>query len=87
MSNYDKENLFAKILRGKIECEKVFEDDEVLAFKDKFPNAPIHVLVIPKGEYISFVDFSTKAGAESVGRFFEKVAKIAEDLGLNEKGI
>jgi len=84
---YDSDNIFAKILRGEMDCEKIYEDDDVLAFKDKFPDAPVHVLVVPKGEYVSFDDFSAKAGAEVIGKFFEKVAKIARDeLGLMENG-
>lgn len=86
MQNYDKNNIFAKILKGEISCEKIYEDDEVLAFKDKFPSATIHVLVVPKGEYVSFIDFADKAGFEKVGRFFNKVAKVADILGLTEKG-
>lgn len=83
---YDKNNIFAKILKGEISCDKVYEDEEVMAFYDKYPNAKVHVLVVPKGEYVSFVDFANKAGAEKVGAFFEKVAKVAELLGLEEKG-
>ena len=84
---YDKNNVFAKILRDEIPCEKIYEDDDVLAFNDKFPSAPIHVLVIPKGEYTSFDDFVSQAGAEKVGSFFATAAEIARDkLGLLEKG-
>ena len=57
MAEYDDDNIFAKILRGEIPCEKVYEDDYVLAFNDIDPKAPIHILVIPKGKYISIVDF------------------------------
>ncbi len=58
---YDRNNIFARILRGEIPCKKVFEDEHVLAFHDISPQSPTHVLVIPKGEYVSFDDFSAKA--------------------------
>lgn len=83
---YDKDNIFAKIIRGEIHSDKVYEDDKVVAFKDLHPAAPIHVLVIPKGEYISFNDFAVKAGAEEVKSFFSAVQKIAEQQGLDESG-
>ena len=56
--SYDKENIFAKILRGEIPCDKIYEDEYVLSFKDIRPQAPSHALVIPKGEYIDINDFS-----------------------------
>ncbi len=84
--NYDKDNIFAKIISGEIASEKIYEDDDVFAFNDAYPDAPIHVLVVPKGEYVSFADFSAKAGAESVGNFFEKVGQIAKQLGLEDGG-
>jgi len=84
---YDSENIFAKILRGDIPNNTVHEDSDVLAFADIQPQKPVHVLVIPKGEYVSFDDFSSKAGAEAVGRFFEKVGMIArEKLNLSSNG-
>lgn len=81
---YDSENIFAKILDGDIPCKKVYEDVFALAFHDIAPAAPVHVLVIPKGEYSSFADFTAKAGAKSVGQFFESVNKVIETLGLKE---
>lgn len=83
---YDPNNVFAKILRGEIPCQRVYEDDRVLAFHDIYPKAPIHVLVIPKGNYLSFTDFATQTAPEELGVFFQTVAKIAADLGLPEKG-
>lgn len=83
---YDPENIFAKILRGEIPNTTVYEDDEVLAFEDIAPQAPVHVLVIPKGEYISFSDFSANAPADVVGRFFSRVGAIAAELGVAEDG-
>ncbi len=72
MAEYDDDNIFAKILRGEIPCEKVYEDDYVLAFNDIDPKAPIHILVIPKGKYISIVDFGE---SEKDGENFVKKAK------------
>lgn len=83
---YDRENIFAKIIRGEFDCDKVYEDDKILAFKDKFPTAPVHVLVVPKMEYISFDDFITKAAAEDIDYFFKKVREIAHSAELGEKG-
>ena len=64
--NYDKNNIFAKILRGEIPCEKIYEDEFVLAFHDINPQKKVHALVIPKGEYIDLDDFSEKASAKEV---------------------
>lgn len=83
---YDKNNIFAKILRGEIPCKKVHEDEFVLAFEDIAPAAPIHVLVIPKGEYISFNDFVTRAPEALSKGFFASVQKIAAKLKLEENG-
>jgi histidine triad (HIT) family protein len=83
---YDKDNLFAKILRGEIPCAKVYEDDFALAFHDINPQAPHHILVIPKGEYISWVDFSVKAPDELIAGFVRAVGKVARDLGVEEEG-
>ena len=80
MPAYDKDNIFAKILRGEIPSDVVYEDDNVLAFNDITPAAPVHVLVIPKGEYISFDDFAKKADAATVDTFFKTVQHIAEDV-------
>jgi histidine triad (HIT) family protein len=83
---YDENNIFAKILRGDIPCQKVFEDDHVLAFNDISPKAPVHVLVIPKGKYISIDDFGASAPAEEVKAFYAAVAKIAADKNLKSDG-
>lgn len=83
---YDSNNVFAKILRGEIPCGKVYEDDYVLAFNDINPQAPVHILVIPKGAYISISDFGARATAQEVAGFFTAVSKIAEDKGLTESG-
>ncbi len=83
---YDPDNIFAKILRGEIPCKKVFEDEHVLAFDDINPQAPVHVLVIPKGAYESLDDFSQDASEEEIAAFFRAVGKIARDLGAAENG-
>lgn len=83
---YDTNNIFAKILRGEIPCNKVYEDEFALAFHDINPQAPIHVLVIPKGDYVSMADFSAEAPAELMVGFFRAVGKVADELGLVEPG-
>jgi histidine triad (HIT) family protein len=83
---YDDSNIFARILRGEIPARKVFEDDWVLAFHDINPQAPTHVLVIPKGRYCSFADFSALASPEEIAGFVRAVGKLAKDLGLETDG-
>ncbi len=83
---YDPSNIFAKILRGEIPNKTVYEDDTILAFHDIAPKTPIHVLVIPKADYIDMHDFSSRANANEIGYFFNKVGEIARDLGLAESG-
>ena len=84
--SYSDDNIFAKILRKEIPCEKVYEDDHCLAFKDINPQAKIHVLVVPKGKYLSFDDFSQNASGEEISSFFKAVGKIAKDLDLSTEG-
>ncbi len=83
---YDPENIFAKILRGDIPCDKVYEDDTAFAFKDINPQTPVHVLVIPKGSYVSLDDFSQNATDAEVSGFFRAVGAIARELGVAEGG-
>ena len=84
--SYDDNNIFARILRGEIPNDTVYEDDAVLAFRDISPQAPVHVLVIPKGAYASLDDFPRDASAEEVGNFFKTVGEIARSLGLDQDG-
>lgn len=84
--SYDNNNIFARILRGEIPCNKVYEDEFALAFHDISPQAPVHVLVIPKGEYVSFDDFSRDASPEFMAGFYRAAQKVAEQLGLPEGG-
>ena len=83
---YDDQNIFAKILRGEIPCNKVYEDDYALAFHDIQPQAPVHVLVIPKGPYVSMADFSAQGSTEEVAGFFKAVGEVARQLNLDEPG-
>ena len=83
---YDDSNIFARILRGELPCKKVYEDEQVLAFHDINPQAPTHILVIPKGPYVSWDDFSKNAPAEEIAAFVRAVGAIARDAGLVEPG-
>lgn len=83
---YDDTNIFAKILRGDIPCDKVYEDHHALAFHDINPQAPVHVLVIPKGAYVSMDDFTAEAPAETVAGFFKAVGEVARRLGVTDAG-
>jgi diadenosine tetraphosphate (Ap4A) HIT family hydrolase len=83
---YDDDNIFAKILRGEIPCGKVFEDEHALAFRDINPLSPNHILVIPKGLYVSWDDFSAKASEAEIAGFVRAVGTVARDAGLVEPG-
>jgi diadenosine tetraphosphate (Ap4A) HIT family hydrolase len=86
MTAYDESNVFAKILRGEIPNDTVYEDEHVLAFRDINPQAPTHVLIIPKGKYISSDDFFNEASEEEIVAFTRAAGKIARDLGVQESG-
>jgi diadenosine tetraphosphate (Ap4A) HIT family hydrolase len=75
---YDKNNIFAKIIRGEVPAKKVFEDEKTLAFYDIHPKAAVHILVIPKGEYLHFSDFCTKASQDKIVHFWKIVSQIAD---------
>ena len=83
---YDDTNIFARILRGELPCKKVHEDDYSLAFRDINPQAPLHILVIPKGPYVSWDDFSERGSDAEIAGFVRAVGRIARDLGLAEPG-
>lgn len=83
---YDEANIFARILRGEIPCKRVHETDHALAFHDISPQAPVHVLVIPKGAYVSAQDFSAHAEPEAIAGFWRAVAETTTLLGLVEPG-
>jgi len=84
--SYDPQNIFARILRGEIPCKKAYEDAHVLAFHDIHPQAPTHVLVIPKGAYVSFDDFAAKGSDEEIAAFVRATGKIAREAGVAETG-
>lgn len=86
MTDYDPNNIFAKILRGEIPCSKVYEDDYVLAFNDIRPLAPTHVLVCPRGAYVSMTDFTARASDAEITGLFRAVGKIIDQLGLDATG-
>ena len=83
---YDKDNIFAKILRGEIPCDKVYEDHYALAFRDINPQTPVHILVIPKGEYVNMADFSETAPEAEIVGFFRAVGAVAREAGVVESG-
>lgn len=83
---YDDQNIFARILRGEIPNKTVYEDEWALAFHDINPQAPVHVLVIPKGHYVSWDDFSGKASDAEIAGFTRAVGRVARDLDLVEPG-
>ena len=83
---YDDSNIFARILRGELPCAKVYEDDHVLAFNDIRPMAPTHILVIPKGPYVSWDDFAARAGADEIAGFVRAIGHIAREHDLVAPG-
>ena len=82
--NYDDDNIFAKILRGEIPCDKIYEDDFVLSFYDINPQKKIHALVIPKGEYVNLDDFSAKASEKEIAGLIKGIGNVAKKLGVSE---
>ena len=80
---YDKKNIFAKILRGEIPCKKIYEDDYVLAFHDINPQKKIHALVIPKGEFINLDHFSAKASEREIAGLIKGISIVAEKIGVS----
>src|SRR5919112_6187693 len=83
---YDDSNIFARILRGELPCNKVYEDEHVLAFHDISPLAPTHILVIPKGAYVSWDDFSERASDEEIAGFTRAVGRVPRDQQLVVQG-
>ena len=82
---YDENNIFAKILRGEISCNKIYEDDFVLSFHDINPQKKIHALVIPKGQYVDLDDFSLNASSEEMVGLIKGVNKVAKMLGISKE--
>ena len=85
-TTYDDQNIFAKILRGEIPCNKVAEDEHTLAFADINPARAVHVLVIPKGAYVDWQDFAARASAEEQAAFTRMIAHVAEVTGISDSG-
>ena len=83
---YDEQNVFAKILRGEIPCTKIDEDEHCLCFADSSPQAPVHVLVIPKGAYVDWNDFVVKASPEELIAFTRAIRRVAEKTGILNSG-
>ena len=83
---YDDQNVFAKILRGEIPCTKIDEDDYCLCFADVNPQAPVHVLVIPKGAYVDWNDFAATASAEEITAFTRAIRRVAKITGIVNSG-
>ena len=83
---YDDGNIFARVLRGEIPARTVYEDEHALAFHDIAPQAPVHILVIPKGPYVSWDDFSARASAEEIAGFVRAVGHVAREQGLVAPG-
>jgi histidine triad (HIT) family protein len=83
---YDEQNVFAKILRGELPCRKVMENEHVLAFHDISPLAPVHVLVIPKGAYVSWDDFSEQASEAEMAALVRAVGEVARTVGADAQG-
>ena len=83
---YDDNNVFARILRGEIPCKRVYEDEHTLAFEDISPQAPVHTVVIPKGKYVSLVDFTQKASDAEMAALMRALQKTAAAKGVDASG-
>lgn len=83
---YDENNIFAKILRGEIPCDKVLETEHSLAFRDINPQTPTHILIVPKGAYVDMNDFSADAPDAEIADFVRAVGRVAKDAGVVESG-
>jgi diadenosine tetraphosphate (Ap4A) HIT family hydrolase len=83
---YDPNNIFARILRGEIPCKKIHENDHALAFHDINPQTKVHMLVIPKGAYVSADDFAAKASDAEIAGFFRAVGEVGRIAGVDATG-
>lgn len=84
--SYDTNNIFARILRGEIPCQRVLETPCALAFRDIHPQAPVHILVIPKGPYIDMGDFATRSSADEQAGFIDAIGRVIRQEGLDQGG-
>ena len=82
---YDKNNIFAKILRGEIPCKKIYEDEFIFAFHDINPQKKVHALVVPKGEYVNLDDFSSKASEKEISGLIKGISVVAKKIGVSEE--
>ena len=82
--SYDKNNIFAKILRKEISCNKIFENDHVLSFHDINPQKKIHALIIPKGEYIDLDDFNNRASDQEIVALSKAITEVSKILGMGK---
>ena len=82
--SYDKNNIFAKILRKEIPCKKIFENDHVLSFHDINPQKKIHALIIPKGEYINLDDFNNRASDQEIVALSKAITEVSKILGISK---
>jgi histidine triad (HIT) family protein len=82
---YDKNNIFAKILRGEIPCKKIYENEHVLAFFDINPQKKIHALIIPKGKYVNLDDFSSQASEKEIVGLIKGINIVAKKIGVSEE--
>jgi histidine triad (HIT) family protein len=83
---YDDNNIFARMLRGEVDCRKVYEDDYAIAFHDIAPQAPVHILVIPKGAFVSWDDFSERGSDDEIAGFVRAIGNVAREHGLVAPG-
>ena len=81
--SYDKNNIFAKILRGEIPCKKIYEDEYILSFYDINPQKKVHALVVPKGEYTDLDDFSSRASEKEISELIKGISFVAKKLGIS----
>ena len=81
--SYDKNNTFARILRGKIPCKKIYENEYILSFYDINPQKKVHALVVPKGEYIDLDDFSSRASEKEISELIKGISFVAKKLGIS----
>jgi histidine triad (HIT) family protein len=86
LAPYDPNNIFARILRDEIPSRRVYEDAFAIAFHDLNPQAPVHILVIPRGPYVSWADFSAHASDAEIAGFVRAVGTVAREQGLDEPG-
>ena len=83
---YDPDNIFAKLLRGEISSNRIYEDEWAVAFHDIAPKAPVHALVIPRGPYVALADFTARASDAEIAGFYRAVGRVAKQLGLESPG-